>query len=295
MVNTRQGLIGFVLILKFWNSKGFILVQLFKDFKMQYIIFSDLDGTLLDHETYSFTKARPSLNLIRKLNIPLIICTSKTRAEIEYYRKKLGLVQPFIAEDGGAIYIPKDYFSFKFNYTKKSKEYYIIVLGTEYSKLLKVLNLLKKNYPVKAFHDMSIKEIMMDTGMPYSRARLARQREYDVVFKILDKKYERSVLKTIKKSGYNYVIGGRYYHIIGNNNKGKAVKILTKLLKKELGPVKTIGIGDSENDFAMLDYVDIPFLVMKKNRRYASKKYLKAGGVGPEGWNKAIKEVLGNA
>ena len=78
------------------------------------IIFTDLDGTLLDHKTYAATKARQALLCLKKNNIPLIICTSKTRPEIEFYRQKLRISHPFIAENGGAIFIPKGYFSFKF-------------------------------------------------------------------------------------------------------------------------------------------------------------------------------------
>ena len=89
---------------------------------MQKIIFTDLDGTLLDHNTYSFKKAFPALRIIKKKKIPLIICTSKTKGEIEHYRKKLKNNHPFVSENGGAIFIPKDYFDFKFRYSfKKGK------------------------------------------------------------------------------------------------------------------------------------------------------------------------------
>jgi mannosyl-3-phosphoglycerate phosphatase len=76
----------------------------------QIIVFTDLDGTLLDYRNYSFEKALPALELIKQKNIPLVICSSKTRSEIEYYRKKLSNDHPFISENGGGIFIPKDYF-----------------------------------------------------------------------------------------------------------------------------------------------------------------------------------------
>lgn len=71
------------------------------------------------------------------------------------------------------------------------------------------------------------------------------------------------------------------------------MKVLSDLYRKKYKKIKTVGIGDSENDFQMLDSVDIPFLVMKKNKKYASKKYKKAGGIGPEGWNRVIDFILG--
>ena len=110
---------------------------------MKEVIFTDLDGTLLD-ENYSFKKAKPALDLVREKKIPLVICTSKTRAEIEVYRKKLRNNHPFISENGGAIFIPKKYFTKKFKYTKKTKDYYIIELGTPYEQLKKVLKTIER-------------------------------------------------------------------------------------------------------------------------------------------------------
>jgi len=74
------------------------------------IIFTDLDGILLDYSTYSFEQAKPALQLVAQSDIPLVICSSKTRKEIEYYRKKLDNNHPFISENGGGIFIPKGYF-----------------------------------------------------------------------------------------------------------------------------------------------------------------------------------------
>jgi mannosyl-3-phosphoglycerate phosphatase len=93
---------------------------------MKKIIFSDLDGTLLDHDTYSFEKEKDALHLLKDNDIPLVICSSKTRSEIEFWRKKLGNIQPFITENGGGIFVPRSYFPFNVLYDKKSKNYFVI-------------------------------------------------------------------------------------------------------------------------------------------------------------------------
>ena len=80
------------------------------------VIFTDLDGTLLDRNTYSFEPAQSTLHLIKQKNIPLVLSSSKTRAEIEFYRRRLENDHPFISENGGAVFIPRDYFSFQFSY-----------------------------------------------------------------------------------------------------------------------------------------------------------------------------------
>jgi len=71
------------------------------------VIITDLDGTLLHPRTYSYEAARSALQLIRELRIPLIFCSSKTRVEIEVYRKKLNNHHPFISENGGEYLFPQ--------------------------------------------------------------------------------------------------------------------------------------------------------------------------------------------
>ncbi|MFC1728002.1 HAD-IIB family hydrolase [Nanoarchaeota archaeon] len=241
------------------------------------VIFTDLDGTLLDHDTYSYAKAKSALNIVKKKKIPLIICTSKTRAETEVYRKKLGIKDPFIVEDGGAIFIPN----------KKTIE-----LGTSYKKLRAELKKLKKRFLIVGFGDMTPAQLKKDAGLTLKQARLAEKRDYDEPFIIVRPKDKKIILNKIKKAGFNYTKGGRYYHLMGKNDKGKAVRILSGILRKKYGKIKTIGIGDSQNDFKMLSKVDKPYLVMKKNKKYASNKYNRAGAVGPAGWNKVIKKEI---
>ena len=100
---------------------------------MELIIFTDLDGTLLDLDTYSFKKAKPALKLIKKenkkeKNIAVVPCTSKTAEETKFYLKKLKIKEPFIVENGGAIYIPKGYFS---TLNIKEKRMAILLLNSE--------------------------------------------------------------------------------------------------------------------------------------------------------------------
>jgi len=256
---------------------------------MKTIIFTDLDGTLLDHKTYSYQKAKPALKVVKKTKTPLIVCTSKTGAEIKEFRKQIKNKDPFISEDGGAIFIPKRYFDFKFKYNKEKQGYFVIELGTDYERLRKVLDKIKKKYNVVGFGDLTAKELAKDSGLSLKKAKLALKREYDEPFKILNKKGQSKVIDEIKKNKLNYTKGGRYWHLIGKNDKGKAVKILYKLFKRKFKKIKTIGIGDSANDFPMLDSVDKGFLVQRPNNLYTSKRYLKAKGIGPIGWDKVIQ------
>src|SRR3990170_640118 len=106
------------------------------------IIFSDLDGTILEHRTYSFEEAFTALETIKNNNIPLILSSSKSRSEMEIYRGKMENNHPFISENGGGIFIPKDYFSYswlKNIISSEDERYYIIKIGSSYSILCKAL------------------------------------------------------------------------------------------------------------------------------------------------------------
>lgn len=260
------------------------------------IIFTDLDGTLLDYSTYSFDAALPALQLIKERNIPLVICSSKTRKEIEYYRIKLSNRHPFISENGGGIFIPKGYFKSGVQGTGVNafddKNYQVIRLGAQYSDLRKVIEeLQKEGYLIAGFGDMSAGEIRDLTNMTFEEAEMAKERDFDEPFIFQGNNEEtQKILNSIKAKGFNYT-QGRFFHILGDSDKGKAVSILIELYKRELGDVLTVAIGDSPNDIPMLEKVACPVIVQKPDGNYNKitiPNLTKASGIGPNGWNKAV-------
>ena len=73
------------------------------------VIYTDLDGSLLDHYTYEATAALPLLRQLEQLGTPVIPCTSKTAAELVPLCKTLQLSGPFIAENGALICVPTNW------------------------------------------------------------------------------------------------------------------------------------------------------------------------------------------
>jgi len=264
----------------------------------QYLVFTDLDGTLLDHETYSFEPALPALKALKEKNIPLIICTSKTRSEIEQVRTELHNPHPFISENGGAIFIPKRYFSFVFPFTKEESNYFVIEFGTPYSKLREIFHRIKNLNPgkIKGFGDFSPQEVAELCGFSLQKANLAKKREYDEPFILENDMALDKIQDTAKDSNLHITRGGRFYHLLGNNDKGKAILSLKNIYQQESKPLKSIALGDSLNDLAMLEVVDYPILVQKPDGSYDSSVKLNnlilASGKGPSGWNKAVFKLL---
>jgi mannosyl-3-phosphoglycerate phosphatase len=260
------------------------------------LIFTDLDGTLLDRETYSWKPAEPALREARKRGIPVIFCTSKTSAETRHYRKRLGNTHPFIVENGGAICIPRGYFRHAPPEAVKKGKYLVIELGRPYRELREAVKKMRKGgLKLTGFGDMTILKLRRLTGLSLREAYLARKREYDEPFILEDPKQEARLREAVKKQGLQLTRGGRFHHVTGDNNKGLAVKILTGLYQEEArSPVVTAGLGDSPNDFPMLRAVHVPYLVRGLGGRYASTYpgFIKADGTGPEGWNSAMLKFI---
>lgn len=262
------------------------------------MIFTDLDGTLLDRDTYSYTPVLPALELLRPKGIPLVFCSNKTRAEQETYRRALGINDPFIVENGGAIFIPHGYFPFDFKHDKDTGGYSVIELGIPYQEVRTTLEKVRSKSRVdfKGFGDMTPEEVAADTGLDLDAARRAKDREYDETLKLEGTPDETGkILNAIEKAGLIHTCGGRYYNVMGGSDKGKATEILIDLFRKKLGELNTVGIGDSFNDLPMLAAVDVPLLVQKPGGLWDNIDLLglrQVEGIGPAGWRRTVEELL---
>jgi mannosyl-3-phosphoglycerate phosphatase len=261
------------------------------------VIFTDLDGTLLDPLTYSDAAASSLVASVVNKGLPLIFCSSKTRAEQEVYRRRLGITDPFIVENGGAIFIKQGYFPFAYQYHRVFADYHVIELGIAYPEIRERLKEISRQHQltITGFGDMTPEEITKLTGLDLASARLAQKREYEETLNLGAKDID-SVLPKLAAAGLTWNRGGRLYGVSGGNDKGRATKILIKLLKQKLGRIKTIGIGDGPNDLPMLAEVDFPVLVQKPGN-YWEKIDLpglyRVKGEGPRGWTRAIRELTG--
>ena len=261
------------------------------------IVFSDLDQTLLDGRDYSHAKAMPGLALLEEQNIPLVLCSSKTRPEVEFYRRRLNNRHPFVVENGGAVHIPTDYFRFDFDYDRRTAEGFVLELGTPYRALVRALTELKKKTgcPLRGFSDMTIKEIASRCRLSLRQAAWAKQREYDEPFLIPAPETVRSV---IAAADMPITQGGRFFHLAASD-KGRAVKSLMGLFRRIHPGAVSIGIGDAFNDLALLEAVDNPVLVQDTGGGYDPRvdfpglRY--ADGIGPAGWNAAIGSLVDGA
>jgi len=263
-------------------------------------IFTDLDGTLLSETSYEPGPALPVLKKCQESNIPVVFCSSKTAAEITYTRKTLGNTDPFIVENGGAIYIPKGNLPVTDVTVRHTENFYVIEIGDPVASLRKALKSAAKKAgaKVRGMGEMSVEEVCKLTGLGRPQAKMAMERQFDEPF-ILDSGNPERLEREIRQLGYSITKGGRFFHILGGNDKGKAAKILSSIYKTLLPDLHTIGIGDAENDIPLLRAVDRAFLVKKPSGKWEKLPSLpnltKIDLVGPQGWAKAVSHILDEA
>jgi mannosyl-3-phosphoglycerate phosphatase len=252
------------------------------------VIFTDLDGTLLD-DNYSFKEAIPGLELLKKHNVPLIFCSAKTKAEQEVIREKMRINDPFIVENGSAIYIPKGHF--KKAHGKDAGEFEVVILGIRAKYVIDEIEKLKKDYEIVNYHSMSDEEVSEVTGLSLEDARRAKMREFGETIV----KAEKVAMEELKKK-FEVVSGGRFTQVYGKGaDKGEAVRILTEMYRQEFGSVKTIGIGNAQNDIPMLKAVEYPAIVKNSDGTWANLEIAnlyKEEKIGPRGWTEIVKMHL---
>ena len=227
------------------------------------IVFADLDGSLLN-DKYEYDQIEPIIHQLLSSNVSIVFASSKTRNEVDFYRSKWQITDPFIIENGSAILIPENYFCINYEFTRRVQGYNIIELGTAYHIIREKIDVVRNRTGanIRGFGDMTSEEISKDSGLPLYLAQLAKKREYSEPFKILNGN-ETEVLDSINNEGLCYARGGRYLHALGNCDKGKAASILKNLYLQQFKRIFSIGVGDSDNDLTMLKIVDTPFFVNK--------------------------------
>ncbi len=264
--------------------------------KNMIIIFTDLDGTLLEESTYRADPAMEALHRIRELGLPIVFCTSKTKAEVEYWRATLDVYHPFVVENGGALYIPDGYFPNGFHFPARRDAYGVFEFGDPHSELVTTLQQASQETGCKilGFHEMSPKELNRRYGLSLEQSRLAKIREYDEPFEILDAN-GGFLLKAIERHGKHWTRGGRLYHITGHSNKANGVCLLAYYYRSISDGTITVGLGDGLNDKGFLRCVDIP-VIIRSNASEKLKSELPRARVteftGPEGWNRAVLDIL---
>ncbi|MCD6161596.1 MAG: HAD-IIB family hydrolase [candidate division Zixibacteria bacterium] len=263
------------------------------------VILTDLDGTLLDRNSFQPGPALKHLDECNRLKIPVVFVSGKSKAEIESIRKELHNESPFISENGGGLYIPVEQFPDLKGFSRDDK-YWRWGADVSIDEMRKALFDIAAETGVKAkcFFEMSDEEAAKCTGLDLHRAKLAKQRDFDEPF-ILDNPPPDFIVvlrDEINKRGYRYTTGGQLHHIMGNFDKGHTVVLLKNIYFQVNPQMKFAALGDAYNDLEMLKQVDYPFLVRQANSSYAAEIVFDGltitNGTGPSGFAEAVGSLI---
>ena len=239
---------------------------------MALIVVSDLDGTLLDHDDYSFGPVLPVLDRMDEAGIPLVVNTSKTRAEWLAMRGEFGNEDPFIVENGSALYDGEN----------------VEVFGTPRAEILEILKPLRSKFRFQGYSDVSIAEIVEWTGLGRQAAERSADRHFSEPLRWKDsEENEEEFCRVLEERGLTTLRGGRFLHVLGQTDKGKPMQYFRK------SEAAIIALGDRPNDLAMLQAADIGVVIAAPDGFVLeAEDVLRSTETGSRGWAEMMTRIL---
>ncbi|CUB02183.1 HAD-IIB family hydrolase [Marinomonas fungiae] len=263
------------------------------------LVFTDLDGTLLDHYSYDFSAASNALSSLKTLGIPCVLNTSKTYAELLELRQALHHKDPFIVENGAAVYLPVNIRLDTDENLIARENFLIKPFGPDRKQLIELAQAMKSRYDFISYHELTPEQLVEHTGLDSHSAELSLKREFTEPLIWNDSNIALERLKQeLASEGIKLQKGGRFVHLMGQNcDKAVAMAWLKNAYQKTFNiAVTSIALGDGENDVGMIKQADIPVVVRSpvhvppeipgRNDVWITDSY------GPQGWSEAINQAL---
>ena len=264
-----------------------------------YLIFSDLDGTFLHHQNYSYGKNNFVIEKLKKHNHQIIFNSSKTFSEIKLILKKLKLtMMPFSCENGATLYFPKIIFK-KIKKSQSFEDYWKINLTNKNSlKWYKILKKLKKDFHFELICDLSENNLLKLTNLKNIKQMLNREVSQLIIWKDSKKNFNEfsKIIKINYRGSLNQ--GGRFIQISSPCNKRIATKEICHVYHETFRDkfyLPFIALGDNKNDRDMLNFAKYACVIknkhstpvklsLKKNVFYSQKE-------APWGWCESLLHI----
>ena len=262
------------------------------------VVYTDLDGTLLDHHDYSHAAAAPALDLLRRRGIPLVLTSSKTFPELAELAATLGFDSPVIGENGAFVAWPTA-FDLPEKWDVEAAGYRFRHFGRGHDEILDILRRLRREggFRFVGFSDWRDDEVAAETGLDRGAAARAKQRQASEPIRWLgDDAGLAAFRRALAREGLTLVRGGRFFHVMGQTSKGIALRWLHERLEKRAGRrLRAVALGDGPNDVEMLEAADIAVVVANPDSppiAPRNDRVIPTTLPGPAGWNEAILALL---
>lgn len=272
------------------------------------LVFSALEGALIDARTDSFSGAEEALTELRRRNIPLILLSSRTRAEIEPVRRKLEHNHPFITENGGGIFFPDGYFNLRIPGAVRWGRYFCIAQGRPYEEVCEALNEIagECGVSVTGFRDMNAREISANTGLRPRAAELARDREFEepFFFTSTDAAAIARFVAAARGQGFAVHSGATFWRFSAGCDPARAVRVVAQLFRQATRlKLRLVGIGAGDADLPWLQAMDQAFLLSDRQKageamgamskvRPQTRKVTRIESPGATGWAQTIFNII---
>jgi mannosyl-3-phosphoglycerate phosphatase len=251
------------------------------------LVFSDVDDVLGLPDAQACADAAKALTRLERDDVPLVLCSSKTRVEIEGIQQTLGIHHPFVCESGGAAFIPAGYFPFEVPKARGLAGYQAVEFGWPYAEVVQALHRTagRLRIEIVGFHEMSVEDVARDCDLPLLQARLAKLREYGERFRVIDpNETTRSrLIKALETARLGCIAGERYDQVGATVDASIAVSVLRALYKRALGVVLTVGSADATANQHVLQFFNRRVVVSRDDRKH---------GINVVGWAEAIVDVV---
>lgn len=258
----------------------------------QWVFFTDLDGTLLDHHNYNWAPALPALRALEARGLPLVINSSKTAAEIRALRVQLDNHHPYIVENGAAVVVPENYFA-------PGPERVVTTAATREALLTVLHRLRAEGFRFTGFSDLSVTGLAQLTGLDEAAAALAADRKAtEPLLWEGDDQELSDFRRALACHGLQLLEGGRFLHVMGQFDKADGLRYLMSQWRRLPGGdgVRSVALGDGPNDRDMLAGADLAVIIQGVNSDRIdwppARPVIRSREPGPVGWNTCVLEIL---
>lgn len=242
------------------------------------LVFSDLDGTLLDHDSYDWTPAADLLTRLTAAGIPVCLASSKTAAEMVPLRAAMGLGgAPMICENGAGVVTERGAGD-----------------RSAYDRLRAALDALQA--PFEGFGDMGPARIADVTGLDPEAAKAAAERCFsEPGIWSGDDAGLAAFLRALAAQGIAARRGGRFLTLSFGGTKADRMGEIAG----RYGHPTTIALGDAPNDREMLETADYGIIIanphgaaLPEMAGEASGRIRRSRAPGPYGWSEDLSALL---
>lgn len=252
-----------------------------------WMVFTALDGSLLDPRTFSNEAAKASLRRLDAAGVPVIPVTTRTFAEARPLAEQLDLEGPIVIESGGGIA------------RRVGSSWRIEGCGGEPKTLRAAVPLIERQAGarLRLYSAMRPDEAAVASGLTGVDLRRSMQRHFDEPF-LMEAGNLDDVVQAAAALGLRVRTGGRFHHLCGGSDKGHGAQHIRDELAHSLGvPPFVVALGVSAMDADFLKLADVPIIVPRADGTAdpALSALLPeariANAAGPRGWADTIDEI----